>query len=110
MDMLWLASGLVLWLPTVGPLPEHRTRSAPAKMVYLFVAAGVVAILPASFLTFAKFPLYSTYELAPRIGAITAIEDQQLAGIMMKLGMIPVVWGALGVMFFRWMAQERITE
>ncbi len=107
MDMTWLISGLVLWLPIVGPLLEHRSRSVPARMVYLFAAAGVVAILPASFLTFAKFPLYSTYELAPRIGAITAIEDQQLAGVMMKLGMVPVVWGTLAVMFFRWMGSER---
>jgi putative membrane protein len=107
MDILWLVSGLVLWLPILGPLAEHRVRSAPAKMVYLFVAAGVVAILPASFLTFARFPLYSTYELAPRIGTMTAVEDQQLAGIVMKLGMIPVVWGTLAVMFFRWMAEER---
>lgn len=55
-DMAWLGSGLVLWLPICAPLPELRAASYPAKMVYLFLAAGVVAIVPASFLTFAPFP------------------------------------------------------
>jgi cytochrome c oxidase assembly factor CtaG len=66
-----------------------------------------VPIVPASFLTFASYPLYSTYELAPRVGSLTALQDQQLAGITMKLGMVPVIWGALAVMFFRWAAQDR---
>jgi len=106
MDLLWMLSGLILWMPILSPVPEHRVVSPPAKMVYLFVSAGIVSIVPASFLTFARFPLYSTYELAPRIGTMSALEDQQLAGITMKLGMIPIVWGTLAVMFFRWVAHE----
>jgi len=107
MDMSWLASGIVLWAPIVNPIEELRTQSFALKMVYLFLSAGVVPIVPASALTFAHYPLYSTYELAPRVGRLTALEDQQLAGIVMKLGMVPVIWGAIGVMFFRWAAQER---
>lgn len=107
MDALWLVSGIILWAPILSPITEHRVRSAASQMVYLFVAAGVVAIVPASFLTFARFPLYATYELAPRVGSLTAIEDQQLAGIIMKLGMIPIVWTTLAVMFFRWAESER---
>ncbi len=110
MDVVWLVSGLILWMPIMSPLSEHRTASPPARMVYLFVSAGIVSIVPASLLTFARFPLYSTYELAPRIGSMSALEDQQLAGITMKLGMIPIVWGALAVMFFRWMSGERTPE
>jgi putative membrane protein len=109
MDMSWLASGIILWLPILNPIKEQRTHSFAAKMVYLFVSAGIVPIVPASFLTFASYPLYSTYELAPRVGSLTALQDQQLAGITMKLGMVPVIWGALAVMFFRWAAQERAT-
>jgi putative membrane protein len=107
MDMSWLVSGVILWLPIINPIKEDRVESFAAKMVYLFLAAGVVPIVPASFLTFAGYPLYSTYELAPRVGSLTALEDQQLAGIVMKLGMVPVIWGTLAVQFFRWAARER---
>jgi len=110
MDVLWLVSGLILWMPIMSPILEYRVGSPPAKMVYLFVSAGIISIVPASFLTFASFPLYSTYELAPRIGSLSALEDQQLAGITMKLGMIPIVWGALVVMFFRWAAEDRASK
>jgi putative membrane protein len=107
MDMSWLASGIILWMPILTPIREQRTHPFAAKMVYLFVSAGIVPIVPASFLTFASYPLYSTYELAPRVGSLTAVQDQQLAGITMKLGMAPVIWITLAVMFFRWAAQER---
>jgi hypothetical protein len=66
----------------------------------------VVAVIPASLLTFSTTPVYAIYELAPRIGALTAREDQQIAGILMKLATIPVVWGTIGVLWFRYAQQE----
>ena len=76
-------------------------------MAYLFAATSLVAVIPASFLTFTEMPIYSIYELAPRIGSLTARSDQQLAGIVMKLGSIPVVWSTIGVLWFRWVAREQ---
>jgi len=109
MDITWMLAGVVLWLPVIAPLPEARARSAWGKIGYLFVTTSVVAVIPASFLTFTSIPLYRTYELAPRIGSITAIEDQQLAGIVMKIGTTPIVWSTLAVMWFRWSAKEAQT-
>lgn len=107
MDILWLVSGLLLWLPLAAPIPELRNTSYPAKMVYLFATTGLVAILPASFLTFSVFPLYRIYELAPRVHGITAVADQQAAGLIMKLGMLPIIWTVLAVQWFRWANTER---
>ncbi len=106
MDIVWVLAGFVLWLPVISPIPEGRVRSVWAKMIYLFVTTAVVAVIPASFLTFATTPIYSIYELAPRIGTITAREDQQFAGIIMKLATIPVVWSTIAVLWFRWSARE----
>lgn len=106
MDVLWMVAGFILWLPIVSPLPEGRSRSGWAKMAYLFVATSVVAVVPASFLTFTSIPIYSIYELAPRVTGMTAVEDQQLAGIIMKIATIPVVWTAIAFMWFRWTAKE----
>jgi putative membrane protein len=107
MDLVWLAMGLLVWLPILSPLPEHRMTNYGAKMVYMFLALGVVPAVPASFLTFSSFPLYATYELAPRVNGLDANTDQQLAGLVMKLGGIPIVWGTILVMMYRWADQER---
>jgi putative membrane protein len=109
MDVVWIVAGLILWLPVISPLPEGRASSTWGKMAYLFVTTSVVAVIPASFLTFTRVPIYGIYELAPRIGSITAIEDQQLAGIIMKIATIPIVWSTIAVLWFRWSAREAQT-
>jgi cytochrome c oxidase assembly factor CtaG len=63
-------------------------------------------MIPGGFMAFAPHPLYSTYELAPRVG-IPALEDQQLAGVLMKIGNIPVIWAVMGVIWFRWYESDR---
>jgi putative membrane protein len=105
MDLVWALSGFILWLPVLSPLPEGRAAPWP-KMIYLVLATGMVAIIPASFLTFTSTPVYATYELAPRIGSLTALEDQQIAGIVMKIGTIPVTWTTMAVLWFRHAKQE----
>ncbi len=108
MDVLWMVAGFILWLPVISPLPEGRTEAPWAKMLYLFVATSVVAVIPASYLTFTTTPIYAIYELAPRVGTITALEDQQVAGIIMKIGTIPIVWGTIAVLWFRWANREAL--
>jgi putative membrane protein len=109
MDVIWMAAGLILWLPVISPLPEGQARSTFSKMAYLFLTTSVVAVIPASFLTFTSVPIYAIYELAPRIGSLTAVEDQQLAGIIMKIATIPVIWSTIAVLWFRWTASETQT-
>lgn len=101
-DLAWLGSGFLLWWPVMAPQPELSSIQRPMKMAYLF-AATLPAIIPSAFLTFAEYPLYATYELAPRVFPIlTAREDQKVAGLLMKVvGDLPL-WFAFGVIFFRW--------
>lgn len=110
MDVAWIILGLVLWMPMIAPIRELRHPSPIARIGYLFVTTSVVAVIPASFLAFTRLPLYSIYELAPRIGSLTADADQQLAGIVMKLGSLPVIWTTIAVLWFRWVAAEREQE
>jgi putative membrane protein len=109
MDLLWMVSGLIVWLPILAPLPELTRLGYGAKMAYLFLACGVVPVLPASFLTFADFPLYRTFELAPRVfDGLSAGEDQAMAGLVMKLGPIPIIWGTMLGMMVRWARAEGV--
>jgi putative membrane protein len=108
LDAAWLVSGFVLWMPVCGPLAELKP-SYPVRGVFLFLAAGVVPMIPGGFLTFASTPLYATYELAPRVGGFDAVSDQQLAGALMKVGNIPLIWPVIGGLFLRW-AQSSSAE
>jgi putative membrane protein len=105
MDMIWLLSGLVLWGPVINPVRSGRIASDPLRIVYLFVAAAVLPMIPGGFITFSSNPLFATYELAPRVG-MTALHDQQLAGVLMKIGNVPVIWAAMGVIWFRWYEKD----
>ncbi|HAF69025.1 MAG TPA: hypothetical protein DCX77_07890 [Acidimicrobiaceae bacterium] len=107
MDLLWLVGGLLVWAPLLSPIPEHRMTSYPGRMAYLFLSLGVIPAVPGGFLTFATFPLYATYELAPRVHGLGATTDQQLAGLVMKLGGIPVVWGTIVALMYRWSELSR---
>lgn len=110
MDLVWLAAGLLVWMPVLSPMTELRMKSRPGTMVYLFASMGVVPAIPAGFLTFATFPLYSTFEIAPRVHGISAIADQQAAGFIMKLAGIPVVWGMIVATMLRWAAESRAAD
>jgi putative membrane protein len=107
LDVIWFFGGLLLWMPLVSPLPELRMASYPARIVYLFLAAGALPLLPGGFLTFSSYPIYSTYELAPRvISGLSALDDQQLAGAVMKVGSLPIIWPVIMVLFLKWANEE----
>lgn len=106
LDMIWLLSGFILWTPIISPLPEARAATAGVKLVYLFAAAGLMPMIPGGFLTFSDQPLYRTYELAPRLAGIEALNDQQVAGVLMKIGNLPVIWATITVIWLRWYQRD----
>jgi len=104
-DMAWLASGLLFWWQVLGPLPELKPLSYPGRIVFLLLNVFVPTV-PAAFLTFADYPLYAIYELAPRVAGISAAQDQQLAGLTMKIVGGFFIFGTASVLFFKWYATE----
>jgi len=107
-DLLWLVGGFALWWPLLAP-PALVRMSPPVRIGYLF-AATIPPTVPAAFMVFADYPLYGLYELAPRVHDIPAAADQQTAGVLMKAAMDPILWIAMGVVFFRWSRVEEKAE
>ncbi len=104
-DMLWLFGGTLFWWPLVSPVPARPGFTYPLKLAYL-IANTILSTAPFLYLTFSQLPVYATYELAPPVGWITKQQDQQLAGILMKLGGGLVLWTAITVLFFQWYRAE----
>lgn len=108
-DLAWLVGGLVMWWPVLAPNPAISRVSYPWKIGYLFLST-LVPIVPAAFLTYADYPLYALYELAPRVNGIAAITDQQAAGLIMKAVADPIIWLAMAIVFFRWQRVEEAAD
>ena len=100
-----VGSAIMMWWPVVGGIPELPRLTYPYQMAYLFVQSILPAVI-ASFITFSETAVYDFYEQAPRIWHISAVEDQQLAGGIMKMSGTLILWSFIGVAFFRWYAKE----
>jgi putative membrane protein len=101
-----LGSAVVMWWPVVSTLPEMPPLSPPGQMLYLFVQS-LAPTIPASFLTFGHTPLYPVYATFPRVWGISALTDQMIAGLSMKIVGGAILWTVVTVVFFRWGRRER---
>ncbi|MFN2607778.1 MAG: cytochrome c oxidase assembly protein [Acidimicrobiales bacterium] len=100
-----LLSALFMWLPVASTIPEVPRARPPTQMLYLFLQT-MVPTVPASFLTFGAKPLYHIYETFPRLWGVSALTDQQVAGLIMKVGAGFYLWTIIAVVFFRWHDSE----
>jgi putative membrane protein len=91
-------ASLLMWTPICGPIPEYRMGVA-GGMIYLFLQS-VVPTIPAAWLTFAEGIVYSSYDKPLRLWGISAVNDQQLAGAMMKIAGGFFIWGIVIYIFF----------
>lgn len=98
-------SAVIMWLPVVQPFPMTARLSEPGKMMYLF-GQSILPTVPASFLTFAQEPIFSSYASFPRLWGISAVDDQMMAGLIMKIGGGLLLWSIIAVIFFKWHARE----
>ena len=106
LDMSWLVGGLIFWWPLVAPVPT-RTFHPIAKLGYL--GFNIVLVRPPMLILFySEFPAYSVYELAPPLTAgASALDDQQLAAGIMKIGSSWIVAVAMLVIFLKWYRVHR---
>jgi len=100
-----VASAMMMWWPVLSNVPELPRLSDPLQMAYLFLQSLLPAVL-ASFITFADGVVYGFYGEAPRIWGLSAIDDQQIAGGVMKLSGSLILWTFIAVAFFRWYERE----
>jgi cytochrome c oxidase assembly factor CtaG len=105
--LTYLVTGFLLWWPVLQERPWSLTDGA--RCAYLFTAfvfasplGLLLALLPS--------PAYAFYEDAPRIWDLTALTDQQIAGIAMAVSEAIVFFTAFTVFFVRFMAQEDSAE
>lgn len=96
---------VVIWMVIVSPAPEIRRSTPIVQMLFLFLQS-VIPTIPASFLTFGSKPLYKVYVDLPKLYSLSALDDQRIAGLVMKLVGGLLLWGVIAVIFFQWSSNE----
>ncbi len=98
-----------MWMPILSPTPSIPRARPLVQIGYLF-AQSIIPTIPASFLTFGHEPLYRVYGDAAEIWGVSAVTDQTMAGLLMKIGGGLLLWGWIAVIWFRWYRDEQTWE
>lgn len=107
--LTFMATAVLAWWPVLSPEPGLPRASYPAQLLYL-VLLGVPMTAVAAMITLADEALYPFYATAPRIAALSPMEDQRLGGLLMWVpaGVAPMA--AFTAVFFRWAKAEQESE
>jgi putative membrane protein len=80
----FFAAGIALWWPLVQPIPMRRALTGLQPLGYIAAAKGGLAAL-GLFLAWTSTAHYPFYESVPRIWGLSAVEDQNVAGVIMMV-------------------------
>jgi putative membrane protein len=105
MHLMIMVTGVIMWWPVMSPMEELPRIAAPLQMIYLFLA-GIPMMLSAALITFSDSPMYAWYVEAPRIFALTPLDDQRMGGLIMWVPGGLVLWIAITAVYFRWTQRE----
>ena len=100
-----VGSATLMWWPILSPLASLPRLSYPLQMAYLFLLSLLPSVI-AAFITFSTSAVYDFYEQAPRIWGLSAVEDQQIAGLIMRLAGSAILWSFMAVAFFKCYERE----
>ena len=102
--LTYLVTAALNWLPVLNS-DRDRRLAYPMQMLYLFLET-LPMFLVGALLALSDSAVYPFYLRAPRITAMSAVEDQSLAGLIMWIGGSFFYLGALTLVFFKWANRE----
>ena len=103
--IMMVGTAILMWWPLTSNLPELPRLDYPFQMGYIFILS-IAQIIVFAIITFAEEPIYDFYVQAPRIWALSPLFDQQLGGIIMKVGSGVYFLTLMIIIFFKWFKQE----
>ncbi len=100
----YFVAGAAFWWPVM-----HGPHRSGLKAAYLFAAFVLVSPL-GLLLALLPSPAYSFYEHAPRLWGLSALTDQQIAGVTMAVEQALVFCFACALYFTRFLREEDARE
>jgi putative membrane protein len=99
--LCFMTAAVLMWWPVLSPLPELPRLSYPGQMLYLFLLSIPMSLV-AVCIGYADHVLYPWYAGAPRIWAITPMQDQMIGSLIMWIPGGLFFFTIISVVFYRW--------
>jgi putative membrane protein len=106
--LIFMFTSILTWWPIFSPLRELPRLSYPLQMMYVF-GQTLSGFIVGSFLTNASAPLYRSYAEAPRVFALSALDDQRLGGLIMWVVGNAYLLAIFTAIFFVWANRENVS-
>jgi putative membrane protein len=103
-----LGAGIAFWLQLIGSRPCSPS-AAPLRRVALVVGTVIAGTILGMVLVFGSSVLYPAYGGAAH-HVMTVLDDQQLAGAVLWMGMLPPLIIAAVALLLRWLGDEESAE
>jgi putative membrane protein len=103
--LLYLAAGTVFWLALIGSRP-WSPAAAPLRRATLLIGTVVVDTVLGMALVFGSKVIYPAYYANTAHHVMTVLDDQQLAGAVVWMGMLLPVIPAAVALLLRWLNDE----
>jgi putative membrane protein len=103
-----IAAGLLLWLQVISSRPITAPGSPLRRVVFLVWTVGVSTVL-GMVLVFGNNVLYHSYANSYH-HVMTVLDDQQLAGAVLWMGMLPPLITAAVALLSQWLDHEDSAE
>ncbi len=101
--LMMFGSAYLFWWIVVQPV--GRRRLGLGATVLFVMAALLQGTILSSLIAFASYPLYDSYALSAEALGISALQDQQLAGMIMRTPASVILVVTTVAVFFVWLSQ-----
>jgi len=102
--VLYLGAGILFWLQVIGSRP-WTPAAVPLRRASLLIGTVVADTILGMVLVFGSGVLYRVYS-NPAHHVMTVVDDQQLAGAILWMGILPPMIAAAVAVLMRWLNDE----
>jgi len=107
--LVFLTTAVIMWWPVLSPVPELPRIPHLLQMLYLFLL-GIPMSVTGALITLSDSILYPFYAVAPRVGGLSPLEDQQIGGLLMWVLGGLMLWIVMTVIWFRYSVWDQRSD
>jgi len=102
--VMFMVAAVLMWWPLMSQVPELPRLAYPGQMLYSFLMSIPMSIV-AIYIAMSDHVLYPAYAAAPRVFALSPLEDQLLGALIMWIPGGIIFYIIMTVVFFKWNAR-----
>jgi putative membrane protein len=107
--LVFLTTAVIMWWPVLSPVPELPRAQHLVQMLYLFLL-GIPMSVTGALITLSDSVLYPFYAMAPRVGGLSPLNDQQIGGLLMWVLGGLMLWIVMTVIWFRYSVWDQRSD